>query len=131
MRPSTPSTTKEEGSVALTDVVQAYVMRRAIPKCWPGRAQGKRRNASSWRPAEVDGDRASLQNFREYARTFSRPSTTMLCSRRSCWRVAAIAEKQSPRGVHRVTHRDGRQSVEVLSEDGDGPALQASRRRRR
>ena len=70
---------------------------------------------------EVDGDRASLQNFREYYANVSAAvddDALFATLVRNAWSLNA--EKQSPRGVRAlVTHRDGRQSVEVLSEDGE------------
>merc|ERR1719271_474360 len=98
-----------EGSVALTDEVLAGARTREA---------AKREFLETF---EVDGDRASLQNFREYYANVSAAvddDALFATLVRNAWSLNV--EKQSPRGVHAlVTHRDGRQSVEVLSEDGE------------
>ena len=109
-----------EGSVALTDVVQAYDAARH-PEVLAGARTREAAKREFLETFEVDGDRASLQNFREYYANVSAAvddDALFATLVRNAWRLSA--EKQSPRGVHAlVTHRDGRQSVEVLSEDGE------------
>ena len=98
-------------------------LRRREPSRSLGRGADKREAAKRefLETFEVDGDRASLQNFREYYANVSAAvddDALFATLVRNAWRLSA--EKQSPRGVHAlVTHRDGRQSVEVLSEDGE------------
>ena len=109
-----------EGSVALTDVVQAYDA-ASHPEVLAGARTREAAKREFLETFEVDGDRASLQNFREYYANVSAAvddDALFATLVRNAWSLNV--EKQSPRGVHAlVTHRDGRQSVEVLSEDGE------------
>ena len=94
-----------EGSVALTDVVQAYDAARH-PEVLAGARTREAAKREFLETFEVDGDRASLQNFREYYANVSAAvddDALFATLVRNAWRLSA--ETQSPRGVHAlVTH---------------------------